>query len=185
MQHSSSYGFKCILIFWSIHPSIYPSIYPSIHLSIYLCICWLRHATGMAGDVFTVYRTKGEHAALIAHKNDSTLRLIGKGLSLITDTLCLHVCVCVCVYMCPACPLRGCEAIQSTHTGVSLAIALLVDAAVTVGCPLRSLDIQCKSSPVELWKKLIICYCSLGPPVASPSEHHCHLTHGPRCDNGQ
>lgn len=98
----------------------------------------------------------------------------------------LFVCLCVCAHThAPRVPCVGAKAIQSTHAGVSLAIALLVDAAVTVGCPRRSLDIQCKSSPVELWKKLIICYCSLGPPVASPSEHHCHLTHGPRCDNGQ
>lgn len=59
--------------------------------------------------------------------------------------------LCVCVYTrAPASAFRGCKAIRSTYTDVSLAIALLVDAAVTVGCPLRSLDIQCKSSPVEL-----------------------------------
>lgn len=36
---------------------------------------------------------RGWRGAIKAHKNGSTLRLIGKGLSLITDTLCLCVCV--------------------------------------------------------------------------------------------
>lgn len=93
---------------------------------------------------------RGWRAAIKAHKNGSTLRLIGKGLSLITDTLCACVCVCLCAHTWPRSAWRGCEASHSAHTDVSPAIALLVDAAVTVGCPLRSLDIQCKSSPVEL-----------------------------------
>ena len=154
------------------------SINLSIWLSIYLS-GWPRQ------EMCLQFTEQKEHCSTtIVHKNDSILRLIGVGLSLITDTLFVYVCLCVCVHV-PVCALHGCMAIQCTHTCVSLAIALLVDTAVTVDCPRRSLDIQCKSSPVELWKKLIICYCSLGPPVASPSQHHCHLTHGPRCDNGQ
>lgn len=44
---------------------------------------------------------RGWRAAIKAHKNGSTLRLIGKGLSLITDTLC--VCVSVCAHVALEC----------------------------------------------------------------------------------
>lgn len=150
--------------------------------SIYLQYLW-DSATAQEWHEMCLQDKRRTHSTMKAYTNGSTLRLIGKGLSLITDTLCPHACVCVCTCA-PWVPCVGAR-LFTPHTVVSLAIALLVDAAVTVDCPPRSLDIQCKSNPVELWKKLIICYCSLGPPAASPSEHHCHLTHGLWCDNGQ
>lgn len=167
--HSHSYQFKYIDLFIYLQG-----------VAIYLCIDSLQW-----WQMCLQFTEQKENIYYYDSKKDSTLRLIGKGLSLIIDTPMHPVCMCVRVYTFPICALRGCMAIWSTHTCVSLAIAPLVNTAVTVSCPQRSLDIQCKSSPVELWKKLIICYCSLGPPVASPSEHHCHLTHGPLCDNGQ
>lgn len=143
----------------------------------------LKHHSDGRRCIHSLQNKRRTCTTTIAHKNDNE-HTEANWKRPVTDYR-HSVCVSMCVYTYVPRVLRGCTAIQSTHPCVSLAIALLVDTAVTEGCPRRSLDIQSKSSPVELWKKLIICYCSLGPPVASPSEHHCHLTHGPRCDNGQ
>lgn len=59
-------------------------------------------------------------------------------MSMIEDKLVLYVCA-----------LHVCTAVQSAHTCTFLPIALLLDTTMTVSCPQRSLDIQCKSDLVD------------------------------------
>lgn len=123
-----------------------------------------------------------------AHKDGSIPRLIGKRpVADYRHTLFVFLSA----DSCPGWAFHGCVLFSRhahTHTH-------------TLGC-LRQL--LCRWTPLWQWaalggllisrvkpvqwsseKKLIICYCSPGPSVASPSEHHRHLTRGQRCDNGQ
>jgi len=125
--------------------SIYASIV-SFYLSTSVYVLIQTHHSDAAGDVYSLQNKRRTRSTTKVHKNDSRLGLIGK--RPVTDYRHTNS-VRVWVHMPRGC-LPWVQAIQSTHTCVSPSIVLLVDTAVTVGCPRRSLDIQCKSSPVEL-----------------------------------
>lgn len=83
--------------------------------------------------------------------------------------------------------MHSCTVVQPAHTCASCAIALRLDTTMTVSCPQRSLDIQCKSNLVEQGGKkannMLLQTRSPLSPLYQSTTVTLHMDHGVIMDN--